>query len=39
MCIEEYCGDGIKQIGLGEECDDGNNLPGDGCTPYCELIQ
>ena len=26
-----YCGDGIVSVELGEECDDGNNDPNDGC--------
>lgn len=29
------CGDGIND--LGEECDDGNDVPGDGCEPDCTL--
>ena len=29
----EVCGDGI--IDPGEECDDGNNMNGDGCTAAC----
>ena len=29
------CGDAI--LGPGEECDDGNDEPGDGCTPDCLL--
>ncbi|MGD8759696.1 MAG: DUF4215 domain-containing protein [Anaerolineales bacterium] len=29
------CGDG--NLDLGEECDDGNNEPGDGCSPDCML--
>jgi len=29
-----YCGDGI--IDAGEECDDGNAIPNDGCSIYCE---
>lgn len=28
------CGDGIRS---GEECDDGNTLPCDGCSPTCQL--
>ncbi len=28
-CVEQYCGDGIKQDG--EECDDGNEQACDGC--------
>ena len=31
-----YCGDGILQSGYGEECDDGNNVSGDGCDPVCK---
>lgn len=35
-CREDctFCGDGI--LDPGEECDDGNNVGGDGCSPYCE---
>lgn len=28
------CGDGIVQ--LGEVCDDGNSIPGDGCSGLCK---
>jgi cysteine-rich repeat protein len=31
-----YCGDGILQSGYGEECDDGNNISGDGCDAACK---
>jgi cysteine-rich repeat protein len=31
---DPFCGDGIVQDG--EECDDGNNLPGDACHSLCE---
>ena len=42
-CVVPICGDG--NIDPGEECDDGNNIDGDGCSanclteeePYCEL--
>ncbi len=35
-CQTEFCGDGIVQPGLGEECDDGaNGDNGDGCTDSC----
>src|SRR5690606_31169317 len=34
-CEIEYCGDGIVQAGLGEQCDDGNALSGDGCSNAC----
>lgn len=32
-CVLPYCGDGIKDIN--EECDDGNNIDGDGCSAVC----
>ncbi|MBD3282062.1 MAG: hypothetical protein GF387_00395, partial [Candidatus Portnoybacteria bacterium] len=32
---ESYCGDGVLNIDLGEECDDGNTQAGDGCNPGC----
>lgn len=32
---ESICGDGIAT--LGEECDDGNNVDGDGCAADCTL--
>lgn len=28
------CGDGM--IDVGEQCDDGNTAPGDGCSPTCQ---
>ena len=31
------CGDGVLQIGLGEQCDDGNLVDGDGCESDCTL--
>src|SRR5204863_9893673 len=31
------CGDSILQTSIGEECDDSNNLPGDGCSATCQL--
>ncbi|OCT65658.1 hypothetical protein XELAEV_180418976mg, partial [Xenopus laevis] len=31
-----YCGDGIIQEDLGEECDDMNKLNGDGCSLFCQ---
>ncbi|MBN1274979.1 DUF4215 domain-containing protein [Candidatus Woesearchaeota archaeon] len=34
-CVDEYCGDGI--VHEGEECDDGNNVDGDGCSATCEI--
>jgi len=32
-----YCGDGVIQAGLGEQCDDGNGIGGDGCSSTCRL--
>jgi cysteine-rich repeat protein len=32
---EPGCGDGV--IGMGEQCDDGNVKPGDGCSATCQL--
>lgn len=34
-CEEPYCGDGI--LDLGEECDDGNLINGDGCDANCTI--
>ena len=31
--VDEWCGDNI--INGEEECDDGNNINGDGCNEYC----
>jgi cysteine-rich repeat protein len=32
---QPYCGNGEKE--LDEECDDGNNVNGDGCSANCEI--
>ncbi len=32
----EYCGDGITQASLGEQCDDGNGSDDDSCTITCQ---
>lgn len=34
-CSVQVCGDG--QVVAGEECDDGNDIPGDGCSPVCSV--
>ncbi len=34
--VGDTCGDGI--IDAGEQCDDGNNTDGDGCTSSCTTI-
>ena len=31
------CGDGIRQEQAGEECDDGNTIAGDKCSPHCTI--
>jgi cysteine-rich repeat protein len=32
------CGDGFLDVAYGEECDDGNDAPGDGCAPlFCTV--
>ena len=31
------CGDGTVSPGVGEQCDDGNTLDGDGCSSTCTL--
>lgn len=33
---DNYCGDGVVRVELGEFCDDGNGKKGDGCTMNCE---
>ena len=40
-CVAARCGDGIVAStgsgALDEKCDDGNNIPGDGCSPTCKI--
>lgn len=31
------CGDGYTDYNTDEECDDGNNISGDGCDEYCQF--
>jgi fibro-slime domain-containing protein len=35
VCHQTTCGDGIKEGS--EECDDGNTIPYDGCSPTCTI--
>ncbi len=35
-CGESRCGDGFRDVGRGEFCDDGNDDPGDGCDA-CQI--
>ena len=32
-----YCGDGNIDTSAGEQCDDGNNMDGDGCDATCQI--
>lgn len=34
---DNYCGDGVQNEDMGEECDDGNFINRDGCSSYCIL--
>lgn len=36
-CDEPECGNKVKEAN--EECDDGNLVPGDGCSPLCKTEQ
>ena len=35
--IADACGDGYLDTTIGEECDDGNEENGDGCTANCKI--
>jgi fibro-slime domain-containing protein len=35
--IPDNCGDGVRLKDSEEQCDDGNNKGGDGCSPGCKL--
>lgn len=37
VLVQCVCGD--KTVGAGEQCDDGNTTPGDGCSPTCAFEQ
>jgi cysteine-rich repeat protein len=36
-CDLPVCGDGVVDDALGEECDDGNRVAGDGCSNLCRF--
>lgn len=36
-CTPARCGDNIVDSLFKESCDDGNNIPGDGCSEFCQL--
>lgn len=35
-CTPAACGDGLVNANAGENCDDGNTTPGDGCSDTCQ---
>lgn len=41
-CVSAVCGDGFVQAPVdgvgGEQCDDGNNVADDGCSPACTCV-
>ncbi len=37
-CTLAVCGDGYRNVTAGEECDDGNTDPADGCTNDCRAV-
>jgi cysteine-rich repeat protein len=36
-CTNVQCGDGKVNRAAGEQCDDGNTVAGDGCSPQCQF--
>lgn len=38
-CQDEFCGDGIVQVGLGEDCDPQDPVTMDDCDMNCNLVQ
>lgn len=36
LCKASLCGDGFVDAAKGEQCDDGNTSPGDGCSATCK---
>lgn len=37
ICVETTCGNGVVEPNSTEQCDDGNNVAFDGCSPSCQL--
>ncbi len=37
VVITSPCGNGVLEVGAGEECDDSNEVDGDGCQADCQL--
>jgi cysteine-rich repeat protein len=38
-CRVDFCGDGRRCLIEGEQCDDANNVNGDGCDANCQFEQ
>ena len=36
MCVD-ICGDGFLAKRIGDNCDDGNTIGGDGCSQHCQV--
>lgn len=37
LCLNEFCGNGVREVETGETCDDNNNNNGDGCDSICQI--
>jgi cysteine-rich repeat protein len=37
LVSQALCGNGLLEYSNGEQCDDGNQLPGDGCSSMCGI--
>ena len=40
MCLPKvipYCGNGVYEPAIGEICEDGNTVAGDGCDNICQV--
>lgn len=35
--LADVCGNGVREAAVGEQCDDGNLVAGDGCSPTCQI--
>jgi cysteine-rich repeat protein len=36
LTAADICGNGLREPSAGEQCDDGNTAPGDGCSAACQ---
>ena len=39
VCKFEKCGNGVMDMEIGEQCDDGNTVGGDGCSADCKWVE